>query len=247
MDIRTAMLATVERSPAAVANHDKAAWLALFDTDGIVNDPVGSTPHRGDQRLAAFYDTFIAPNSVVFHPDHDIVCGDTVVRDLTLEITMGDGVVLSVPAHLRYVLATPSLIAGLYAHWELPSMVGQLLGTGIGAVPVSGRLSLRLLRNQGLTGSAGFARGFLGVGAAQKRLAAEFFGDPSPDLPVRYGTDDDAPAASLADRLAGWRIGKTIAAGEFVTLSLARGDERAVALCRFARRTLTHVTVYVEA
>ena len=37
-------LALVERSPAAVAVHDKAAWLALFARYNLVEDPVGSAP-----------------------------------------------------------------------------------------------------------------------------------------------------------------------------------------------------------
>lgn len=248
MEIREAMLATAERSPTAVADHDRAAWLALFDDGGLVNDPVGSAPHRGAEELGAFYDTFIAPNTVVFHPEHDIVCGDTVVRDLTLEIRMAEGVTLTVPAHLRYQLASPSRIAGLYAHWELPSMIKQLLGTGAGALPVSGRLSLRLLQNQGPIGSLGFARGFIRTGAAHKRTAAAFFDHPvASDAPVVYGAGPAVPSSTLRDELTGWQIGKTIAAGDYVTLSLTRGAEHAVALCRFAHRTLTDVTVYVDA
>ncbi|ALG86143.1 nuclear transport factor 2 family protein [Gordonia phthalatica] len=253
MEIREAMLATAEKSPTAVADHDRTAWLALFDDGGLVNDPVGSAPHRGSEELGAFYDTFIAPNTVVFHPEHDIVCGDTVVRDLTLEIQMADGVTLLVPAHLRYVLASPSRIAGLYAHWELPSMVGQMLGKGAGALPVSGRLSLRLLKNQGLAGSLGFARGFVRTGAAHKRIAAAFFDDPvASDAPVTYDAAPAVPSSTLRDELIGWHVGKAIAAGDYVTLSLTRGrpsgeTEHAVAMCRFTHRTLTDVTVYVDA
>lgn len=247
MEIRDAMMATVEGSPAAVADHRKDDWLALFTEDGLVNDPVGSAPHRGTDELAAFYDTFIGPNAVTFHTEHDIVCGDTVVRDLTLEIAMADGVTLMVPAHLRYVLASPSRIAGLYAHWELPSMVGQMLGKGVGALPVSGRLATRLLRNQGLGGSLGFARGFVRTGSAHKRIATAFFDDPAASqMSATYGAGPTVPSLTIVDELTGWRVGKTIAAGDYVTMSLTRGDERAVALCRFTHRTLADVTVYVE-
>ena len=34
MEIREAMLATAEKSPTAVADHDRTAWLALFDDGG---------------------------------------------------------------------------------------------------------------------------------------------------------------------------------------------------------------------
>lgn len=249
MDIRETMLATVEASPTAVANHDKHEWLAIFTEDGIVNDPVGSALHQGDDQLSRFYDTFIAPNNVAFHPDHDLVCGSTVVRDVTLEIGMSGDVTLMVPAHLRYELASPSRVAGLYAHWELPTMVGQMLGKGLGALPVSGQLSLRLLKNQGLGGSAGFAKGFRRAGAAEKRIAAEFLADAGAGsaVPVTYGADDAVAASSITDKLTGWQVGKTIAAGAYVTATVTRGDERGVAMFEFAQRRLQNVRLYLEA
>ena len=74
----------VEGSPAAVGDHDKAAWLELFARYNIVEDPVGSRPHlsgvydgrsrrRGSGPLARFWDTFIAPNQIRFQVDHDFV------------------------------------------------------------------------------------------------------------------------------------------------------------------------------
>ena len=38
-------LALAGRSPAAVAVHDKSAWLSLFARHNRVEDPVGSAPH----------------------------------------------------------------------------------------------------------------------------------------------------------------------------------------------------------
>ena len=48
---RDDLLATVERSPAATAAHDKAAWVGLFSADGRVEDPVGSRPHIGHRAI----------------------------------------------------------------------------------------------------------------------------------------------------------------------------------------------------
>ncbi|MDR2281441.1 MAG: nuclear transport factor 2 family protein [Gordonia sp. (in: high G+C Gram-positive bacteria)] len=224
MDHRQAMLATAKGSPTAVAAHDKDAWLALFTDDGIVNDPVGSAPHRGSDELSAFYDTFIAPNTVVFHPHHDIVCGDVVVRDVTLEIRMSDAVALSVPVHLRYEMSGPDRIAGLYAHWELPTMIRQMLSKGLSAAPVSVRLTKLLLQNQGLAGTAGFSRGFARVGAKEKRSTLKHLRSTRPD----------------------WTAGKCLAAGRYVTVSLSRDDEHAVAMLEFSGGSISDVTLFTD-
>ncbi|MGO3327557.1 nuclear transport factor 2 family protein [Gordonia sp. (in: high G+C Gram-positive bacteria)] len=260
MSTREEMLSLVEQSPAAVAVHDKRKWLSLFASDGIVNDPVGSDIHRGPEQLGRFYDTFIAtfiaPNDVVFHPKHDMVCGSTVMRDLELEIRMTDRVILTVPMHLRYELTDHDLVRGLYAHWELPTMVAQFGSKGVWALPSSLRLSARLLKNQGLSGSLGFARGFKRVGAAGKKTAQTFLdavtgSDDSElarfaDLTVTCGTERLEAPAALRGRLEGWTSSKFISAGDYVTASLSDGDGHAVAMCRFSDGALTDVTVYVE-
>ncbi|WP_428339317.1 hypothetical protein [Mycobacterium sp.] len=43
--MESALLAAVERSPAAAAAHDRRGWVGLFTDDGRVEDPVGSRPH----------------------------------------------------------------------------------------------------------------------------------------------------------------------------------------------------------
>jgi hypothetical protein len=50
---RAELLAVVERSPTAAGAHDRAGWVGLFTTDGTVEDPVGSRPHRGRPRWDA--------------------------------------------------------------------------------------------------------------------------------------------------------------------------------------------------
>ncbi|UQE74116.1 nuclear transport factor 2 family protein [Gordonia sp. PP30] len=258
MPTKQELLAAVDESPAAVADHDKARWLSLFAPTAIVNDPVGSVPHRGAAQLARFYDTFIAPNAVRFRVDHDVVCGDEVLRDVTLEIQMSDRVTLLVPAHLRYVMTGDAQIDGLYAHWELPAMVGQLAGKGLAAAAVSGRLTLGLLSNQRLGGTLGFTRGFAGVGRRGKRRAVELLaalgtGDytnaeqefaASPVL--RFGRQTLRSPADLGARLAGWRTGKTIAAGRFVSVSLTDGQAHGVAMLEFSGRSVMSMTVFVD-
>ena len=137
---RADMLATAERSPAAAGARDRKAWVGLFMSNGRVEDPVGSTPHRGIAAIGRFYDTFVGPRDIRFHPDVDIVVGPIVVRDGELEVTMASTVTLRVPAYIRFDLqddAGELKIAALSAFWELPAMVGQFLRVGIRAVPAA--------------------------------------------------------------------------------------------------------------
>lgn len=201
------LVAAVAQSPAAVAEHDRGTWLDLFAPGAEVSDPVGSRPNRGREELTAFYETFIAPNDISFHVDHDTVCGATVFRDLTLQTIMGgraaDGgrdIALFVPMHLRYDVVPAdedaegghgaAALAGLgpaelrlgllHAHWELPSMIGQLMAYGPAGARIGAGLVPRLLRNQRLAGSIGYGkalrrtgrRGKATVGALLTALAA---------------------------------------------------------------------------
>lgn len=181
-------LALVERSPAAVAAHDKQAWLALFARYSLVEDPVGSAPHingiydarsgyRSAERLSRFYDTFIAPNTIRFHVDRDIVCGLHVVRDLTIEIVMAPQVVVHVPMHLLYELTvedTALKIFRLAAHWELRPMLQQQIAAGRRFMKVGNAAALRMLRHQGVAGVAGFMRALRSVGTAGKAQVERF-------------------------------------------------------------------------
>ena len=56
-------------SLSAVRAKNKEGWLALFDADAVVQDPVGASPfdptgkgHRGHAAIGAFYDNVIAHN-----------------------------------------------------------------------------------------------------------------------------------------------------------------------------------------
>jgi len=181
-------LALVERSPAAVARHDQAAWMQLFARYSVVEDPVGSAPHingifdghsgyRSTDRLRRFYETFIAPNTIQFHVDRDIVCGLHVVRDLTIEITMAPLVVVRVPMHLLYELTVEwreLKIFRLAAHWELRPMLQQQMAAGWRFLKVGNASALRMVRHQGFAGMAGFMRALRSVGEAGKARAVRF-------------------------------------------------------------------------
>ncbi|WP_280400634.1 nuclear transport factor 2 family protein [Nocardia carnea] len=229
-ELRDAVLA----SPRAVAAHDRDTWVGLFARTAVVNDPVGSAPHTGHEAIARFYDTFIAPNDIAFDVTHDFAGPATVLRDLTITITMPSGARVRVPMHLRYEITEEDgalRIAYLAAYWELLPMVAQLLGTGIAGLRAGTGLGGLLLRNQGVAGLTGMARACTGIGRTGKRIAhrlctAAAAGDTATVTALAGGRDTvrlwsgaAIPPAELAARARGLRCGKTLAAGRSVTIS----------------------------
>lgn len=181
------LITAVERSPRAAAAHDRPGWVGLFTVDGRVEDPVGSRPHVGHAEIGRFYDTFIGPRQITFHPEADIVDGTVVIRDVTLEVTMGPGVSLMVPTFIRYDLKASESgwrFSSLKAYWELPVMVTEFLRSGPRSVPVALRLCAALLRNQGMSGSVGYLGALRRPGERAKRLVEQALSDGElhPDL-----------------------------------------------------------------
>jgi hypothetical protein len=241
-------LACVERSPAAVAAHDKDAWLSLFARYNVVEDPVGAAPHvtgvfdkrtgyRSNGRLSRFYDTFIAPNTIRFDVERDTVCGLHVVRDLTIEITMAPQVVVRVPMHLLYELIVEAgelKIFRLAAHWELRPMLQQQVAQGRAFIGVGAASTARMLRHQGIVGMAGFMSALSSVGAAGKAQADRFvrffnasdvagaqalFMEPTAMISFPYAQR----RLSIADCIAQGgelRLGKILAAGNTVSATV---------------------------
>lgn len=256
----------MERSPAAAGAHDRAGWVGLFTGDGTIQDPVGSRPHVGTAEIERFYDTFIGPRDITFHPAVDIVQGATVLRDLVLEVAMGSAVTMHIPAILRYDVqsaATPDelRISRLQAYWELPAMAWQFARNGPAAVPASLQLTRALLGNQGLSGAAGFMAGAVGAGARGKRLIAQLIDDAcagnevavkrvlGPDADVTSGDADRLRPTELVAALAGGRRRTTIVAGRHVAVSVAGPVGDAVLIADVASRPhrVQRLRVFTEA
>lgn len=259
---RVAVLATVERSPAAAAAHDRDGWVGLFTPDGRVEDPVGSRPHIGREQLQRFYDTFIGPRAITFGRDVDIVAGNTVLRDLVLDVAMGAAVTMHIPAILRYDVRERDgelRIAALRAYWELPAMALQFARGGLPAVPAGLRLTCGLLRNQGPAGALGFAAGMPGAGARGKRLLTQFLADVAAGdevavkrhigggLAVTAGDAGPLPQAELVGLLAGARVRTLLAAGRSVAARLS-GQRDVVVIGEFGPRAtaLHRLRVFAE-
>lgn len=248
---RNDLLATVERSPQAAGAHDRSGWVGLFTRDGRVEDPVGSRPHVGHERIGRFYDTFIAPRDITFHRDLDIVCAQAVLRDVKLEVAMGSGVTMFIPAFLRYDLREVNgewKIAVLRAYWELPAMMLQFLRTGTRAAAPALQLSRGLLSNQGVAGTGGFMVGFRRAGARPKKLVETFLkavvrGDKfaamstlSSTATMTLGDDEQLDLAALGAQLSGASWPKIIGAGSTVTVSVASEHRRGILFADVAWR-----------
>ena len=261
---RADLLATAERSPAAAGAGDKEARVGLFTSDGCVEDPVGSAPHRGVAAIGRFYDTFIGPRDIRYHPDVDIVVGQTVVRDGELEVTMASTLTLRVPIYIRYDLANEGgelKIAALSAFWELPAMVGQFLRGGVRAVPAGVQLSKLLLRNQGAVGALGFLGGFRGFGSGAKGVVARFLdaaceGDEvgmrrrlAGKVRISTGDDRQLSAADLLRHLSGARWRKLIGSGHAVVAATERAGQRSVVIAEVGSEpvAVTRIRVFTEA
>lgn len=252
---REQCLALVERSPAAVAAHDKAAWLSIFARNAVVEDPVGSAPQRQgegatrDDALGRFYETFIAPNGIHFEVDRDVVCGNHVMRDLTIIIAMSDTMTVRVPVHLLYEVVEEEgelKIARLAAHWELQSSTRQQMAAGAGSLLVGVRSLLRMARHMGLSGVVGFSRARNSVGEPGKERVYDFVtalaNRDEAALSALMASDNiELPrgtALSVADCAAmggNMRLTKLLAAGNVVTATVeyqaSDAVHRGVLLC----------------
>jgi hypothetical protein len=264
------LLDVAKASPAAVASHDRNAWIALFSRHAAIEDPVGSKPHhnglhdarsgvRGSGPLERFYDTFIAPNDLAFHVEHDVVAPPFVLRDVAIEITMAAGLNVRVPMHLLYEITEEDgvlKVAHLRAHWELVPMVRQVLGNGWPGVVTMNRLSLRMILNQGIGAVLGFSSGMIGIHGAGKRTVTRFVdavnGRNKVELAVLFGRGNAGirfgsrreilDPESFCERLDGrLSVTKLISSGYVTscTFSVRSGDSesRGVGLFEFNSRT----------
>lgn len=174
-DDRAGALALTRSSPGYVARHDRAGWFGIFGDGFVIEDPVGWAPVRAEG-FDRFWDTFIAPNQIVFDVHHDWADGLVVVRDVTIHVTLRPGVVIRTPAILRYEsgrVAGELRVVRMAAHWESFPVFAQLLRPSRGHLAALATMSLRMLRRLGLLQTMALAWAARPAGRRTKaRLAA---------------------------------------------------------------------------
>ncbi|TDJ06206.1 MAG: hypothetical protein E2O68_05290 [Deltaproteobacteria bacterium] len=171
--MKTEILELVKNSPRLVAVHDKKNWVNLFSKDSVIADPIGTRP-VSHQNLPKFYETFIAPNDIVFEEKIDIITDNQVARDVLIHTKLPGGLRVKVPAHLFYKVEK-NKIQTMYAHWDLMAMVIQFLSKK-GALKEMVGLSTRLMKNLGLLGALGFFKGMVwGIKGKGKKAVHKIF------------------------------------------------------------------------
>ncbi|MDX2274536.1 MAG: nuclear transport factor 2 family protein [Hyphomonadaceae bacterium] len=115
-------------SLSAVRAKDKAAWLALFADDAVVEDPVGPSPfdpegkgHRGKTGISAFYDNVISHNEEFdFTIHHAFECAGESASFATFKIKTR-GVSFEMPIIIVHKVNADGKLTSLRAFWEFPS------------------------------------------------------------------------------------------------------------------------------
>lgn len=114
-------------SMSAVKDRDKTRWLALYEEDAVVEDPVGGFElwdptgegQRGHQAISRFYDTFCAmQESLDFEVVYHVPCGDEVACFVKLTIVMKDGSINHQQMITLYRISPRGKIASLRAFWN---------------------------------------------------------------------------------------------------------------------------------
>jgi ketosteroid isomerase-like protein len=112
----------------AVEAGDKAAWLALFAPDAVVEDPIGVSPmdpsgqgHRGLAAIEAFYDSVIGPNQVSFAIERSHAAGNEVANVGTISTVMGDSTVHT-DLVATYRVDDEGKVVALRAYWAMDEL-----------------------------------------------------------------------------------------------------------------------------
>jgi ketosteroid isomerase-like protein len=123
-----------QRSAAAVQAKDRAAWLALFADDAVVQDPVGKSfldetgeGHRGLDAIGAFFDNNIAPvESIRFELHDSFAAGDEVANVATIHMTLAGGTTSRCEGVFVYRVRDDGKLVSLRAFWEVDRMMATL-------------------------------------------------------------------------------------------------------------------------
>ncbi len=118
------------RSIQAVEGKDRESWLAMWDENGIIEDPVGVSPldpegqgHRGIQKITEFYDKVIAPGELRFCIRESFACGNECANVGTITTKLPNGAVARTELVMVYRISDEGTLLSLRAFWEFKSTV----------------------------------------------------------------------------------------------------------------------------
>ena len=111
---------------------DKESWLALFDKDALVQDPIGKSPldpegngHKGLAAIEKFYDTVIANGNIEFTIIESIPCANECANYAQIVNLVGD-IKIETKMMVIYRINSNDKIESLRAFWDYQKMEKQL-------------------------------------------------------------------------------------------------------------------------
>ena len=111
---------------------DKENWLALFDKDALVQDPIGKSPldpegngHQGIAAIEKFYDTVIANGNIEFTIVESIPCANECANYVQIVNLVGD-IKIETKMIVIYRINSNNKIESLRAFWDYQKMEKQL-------------------------------------------------------------------------------------------------------------------------
>ena len=111
--------ATVDAYVDAYARNDKAAFLALWAPDGVLEDPVGTPAHQGVEALGAFWDgARELADRIELVPVAVIVTGDEAAMVFEIHAHIGDGGLLMQAVDVMRVDDDGRLLS-VRAYWDV--------------------------------------------------------------------------------------------------------------------------------
>lgn len=118
-------LELAETSLAMTKARDRDGWLALFEDDAVVQDPVGPSPtdpsgegHRGIEAIAKFHDSVISGMETFDYTiERSYTGGDEVALVVTFQIT-GPGFSLDMDLVNIYKRSPNGKLASLRSFWD---------------------------------------------------------------------------------------------------------------------------------
>ncbi len=120
------------RSIEAVQAGDKQAWLANFNTDASVEDPVGISPmdpegkgYHGIAAIEAFWDNFIGLGNVRFHIRESFACGNECANVGTITTRSAEGGVGRCELVMVYKVDGEGKVLSLRAFWEVDELMAD--------------------------------------------------------------------------------------------------------------------------
>lgn len=118
---------------------DKDAWLALYDDNAVVQDPVGVSPfdsegkgHRGKAAISRFWDSIIGPANLTITVEKRCPSGANSCAVLQTAVNdMGNGIKTSIEMVTVYEVNEAGKITHMAAYWDWDMLQKQLKDLGL--------------------------------------------------------------------------------------------------------------------